>query len=86
MLKTNITRAAKGNLYYARFELCKNDVKKTRATINDIIKRDNKVEISECFLWDGEFSNDGNNIAEEFNSFFRISHLSQSWKWKALLT
>ena len=65
ILKTSI-RAAKGNCYHARFELCKNDVKKTRATINDIIKRDNKEEISECFLLDGELSNDGKKIAEEF--------------------
>ena len=45
ILKTSI-RAAKGNFYYARFELCKNDIKKTWAIINDIIKRDNKEEIS----------------------------------------
>ena len=42
ILKTSI-RAAKGNFYHARFELCKYDIKKTWA----IIKRDNKEEISE---------------------------------------
>ena len=63
-------RVAKGNFYHARFELCKHDIKKTWATINDIIKRDNKEEISECFLLDGELSNDGKTIADKFNSFF----------------
>ena len=69
ILKTSI-RVAKGNFYHARFELCKHDIKKTWATINDIIKRDNKEEISECFLLDGELSNDGKTIADKFNSFF----------------
>ena len=35
---------------------------KAWATINDIIKRDNKEEISECFLGgllDGKLTNDG---------------------------
>ena len=69
ILKTSI-RVAKGNFYHARFELCKHDIKKTWATINDIIKRDNKEEISECFLLDGELSNNGKAIADKFNSFF----------------
>ena len=69
ILKTSI-RVSKGNFYHARFELCKHDIKKTWATINDIIKRDNKEEISECFLLDGELSNDGKTIADKFNSFF----------------
>ena len=75
--KTSI-RAAKCNFYHARFALCKHDIKKTWATINDIIKRYNKEEISECFLLDGELSNDSKKIAEEFNSFFslQISDLS----------
>ena len=56
-------------------------LKKTWATINDIIKRNNKEEISYCFLLDGEISNDGKKIAEELNSFFlHISDLSYSWK------
>ena len=42
---------------------------KTWATINDIIKRDNKEEISECFLLDGKLTNDVKTIADEFNSF-----------------
>ena len=69
ILKTSI-RAAKGHFYHAQFALCKHDIKKTWATINDIIKRDNKEEISECFLLDCELSNDSKKIAEEFNSFF----------------
>ena len=69
ILKTSIG-VAKGNFYHARFELCKHDIKKTWATINDIIKRDNKEDISECFLQDGELSNDGKTIADKFNSFF----------------
>ena len=69
ILKTSI-RAAKGNFYHARFALCKHDTKKTWAFINDIIKRNNKDEISECFLLDGELSNDSKQIAEKFNSFF----------------
>ena len=75
--KTSI-RAAKCNFYHARFALCKHDIKKTWATINDIIKRYNKEEISECFLLDGELSNDSKKIPEEFNSFFflQISDLS----------
>ena len=75
ILKTSI-RAAKGNFYHARFALCKHDIKKTWATINDIIKRDNKEEISECFLLDGVLSNDSKKITEEFNFFFQISDLS----------
>ena len=66
ILKTSI-RAAKGSFYHARFELCKYDIKKTWATINAIIKRDNKEEISECFLLDGKLSNIGKKIAEELN-------------------
>ena len=69
ILKTSI-RVAKGNFYHACFELCKHDIKKTWAIINDIIKRDNKEEISECFLLDGKLSNDGKTIADKFNSFF----------------
>ena len=65
----NSNIAAKGNFYHARFALCKHDIKKTWATINDIIKRDNKEEISECFLLDGVLSNDSKKITEEFNSF-----------------
>ena len=45
ILKISI-RAAKGNFYHARFELCKYDIKKTWASINYTIKRDNKEEIS----------------------------------------
>ena len=62
ILKTSI-RVAKGNFYHARFALCKHDIKKT-STINDIIKRDNKEEISECFLLDGVLSNDSKKITE----------------------
>ena len=50
--------------------MIKKIIKKTWATINDIIKRDNKEEISECFLLDGVLSNDSKKITEEFNSFF----------------
>ena len=64
ILKTSI-RAAKGNfttlaLHYANMIL----IKKTWATINDIIKRYNKEEISECFLLDRQLSNDNKKIAE----------------------
>ena len=69
ILNTSIG-VAKGNCYHARFELCKHDINNTWATINDIIKRDNKEEISECFLLDGELSNYGKRIADKFNSFF----------------
>ena len=85
ILKTSI-RAAKGNFYHARFALCKHDIKKTWATINDIIKRDNKEEISECFLLDGDLSNYSKKITEEFNSFFSNIGLKLAGKWKALLT
>ena len=76
ILKTSI-RAAKRNFYHARFALCKHDIKKTWATINDIIKRDNKEEISECFLLDGVLSNDSKRLLKNsIPFFFQISDLS----------
>jgi len=64
-------RAAKKEYYHTCFLKFKSDIKKTWATINDIIcKTKNKSEFPKYFLINGSKVSDDKSIANEFNKFF----------------
>lgn len=70
ILKNNI-RQAKKNYYFDCFTKFKSDIKKTWATIKQIINKcNNDNQYPKYFLINGQPESDHKTIANEFNSFF----------------
>lgn len=79
--KTNLTtynkilkqciRQAKTSYYYKRFQNCKNDIKKTWQTINELINRKKtKPDLPKSFKIDESIEYNETTIANKFNEYF----------------
>lgn len=67
---THIIRSSTKKYYYEKFQSCKNNIKNTWRTINDILGKNKKASPATYFNDNNTKITDPNVIADQFNNFF----------------
>ena len=66
------TAFTKRKYYIHIFDQCQRDMKKTRATLSDILNRNTKISLPDTMTINERDCKDKQIIADQFNSFFAI--------------